>query len=85
MISYAKETQGSGNAHMDTTYQYLGWPVQKVVVFDEGGSAVREVDYLYTAEGEVASITGSMQLTSYVYDGRGHIVRIMDGNSHATF
>jgi len=81
----ATGSSGSGSSHTDTTYQYVGGPVQKVVAYDENNAAVREVDYAYTKDGETSTVTGSTQPASYVYDGRGRVTQSTDGNSHSTF
>jgi len=84
VIYPATGAQGSGNAHTDTIYQYVGGPVQNVIVYDEAGTAVREVDYTYTREGMVASVKGSTQPASYTYDERYRVLTQTDGNSNTT-
>lgn len=83
-VIYPATIVGGGRAHTDTFYQYLGGPASAVVVYDENGNAVREVDTAYNAEGQVTSITGSTQPSLYAYDGRGRVVQMADGNSHVT-
>ncbi len=82
------------------TYQYPGGPLASVTVYNEGAisglpalgtpfpqpsaNPVREVDYTYTPEGETTSVTGSTQPAHYVYDGRGRVASVMDGNGSIT-
>lgn len=82
------------------TYQYPGGHLASVTVYSEGAisalpalgtpfpqpsaNPVREVDYTYTPEGETASVTGSTQPAHYVYDGRGRVASVMDGNGSIT-
>jgi len=52
---------GSHSAYTHTNYEYLGGPVANVTAYDESGAAVRNARYTYTAEGQLASVTGSTQ------------------------
>jgi len=52
---------GTGNGYTQYDYQYPGGPVADTKLYDESGNLVRQVTYTYTAEGELASVTGSTQ------------------------
>ena len=78
---------GPATGHVTTTnvYQYYGGPVASVTLSNESGVPVRQVNYTYSAEGEVASVTGSTQPATYAYDGRGRVTSVKDGNGRFTY
>ena len=67
-----------------TTYEYVGGPASAEQTLDESGTAVREVDTAYDAEGQVRGVTGSTQPTFYTYDAHGRVATLKDGNNNVT-
>ena len=82
-VIYPATNTGTPNAraHTDTAYQYFGGPASSVIAYDETNLAVREVDTTYDFEGQVASVKGSTQPSSYTYDGRGRVTTMTGGSA----
>jgi RHS repeat-associated protein len=75
---------GTGNSSEATSYQYPGGPELSVQSFDESGNQVRQVVNTYGAEGELLTVSGSTEFTSYSYDAFYRIHSITDANGHST-
>jgi RHS repeat-associated protein len=75
---------GSGQAYNKYNYQYVGGPLQSIQLYDESNTLVREIDYAYTHEGLLASVTGSTEPASYQYDGAGRVTKLTDGDGNVT-
>ncbi|BDI29295.1 hypothetical protein CCAX7_13460 [Capsulimonas corticalis] len=80
-------------AYTRTDYQYPGGPVSRTGLYPEadpttipvvGATPFRYTDYTYTADGETASVAGTVEPASYTYDGLSRVVTLKDGNNHVT-
>ncbi len=81
----ATNETGTGRTTVINTYQYPGGPVANVTLSNEAGTPVRQVNYTYTAEGKIATITGSTQPARYQYNATGQVTTVFDGNNRGTY
>ena len=88
-VTYPKTVSTAAyGAVTHTEYAYLGGPSTAVTYFDESNTnprtAVRKVVTTYGGDGEVLSVSGSVEPVSYTYDALFRPVTLTDGNSHVT-
>ena len=84
VTSPATGQSGAGHGVVATAYLYPGGPPVAVRTYDEGGTAIREVDTAYGPDGETRSVSGSTEPVSYTYDALYRMTTLTDGGGHAT-
>lgn len=74
--------QGPNRGNITTTYLYPGGPSVQEKVYDEAGNLIRQVNFTYGAEGELLSITGSVETIVQEYDALYRLKAVKDGNAN---
>ena len=76
---------GTGRAHTDITYQYVGGPAIATKAFDESGNTapIRQVGQTSGKEGEGLAQTGNTEQASFSYDAEQKLNTLKDGNGNA--
>jgi hypothetical protein len=81
---YDEDLAPSGRAFLYTEYLYPGGPVVRTSMHDESGLKVRAVARTYGQAGELLSLSGSTDNTTYSYDPLYRVTGITDGRGKTT-
>ncbi|MEO7715752.1 MAG: malectin domain-containing carbohydrate-binding protein, partial [Capsulimonas sp.] len=92
-VTVLPPTTGTTRAYTRTDYQYPGGPVSRTGLYPEaapasipviGATPFRYTDTTYTVDGEVATVTGSVEPVTYTYDGLSRVSTLKDGKNNIT-
>lgn len=75
---------GTGRARVLNSYLYPGGPLADVTLFDESSTQTRQATYSYGPEGELLSVSGSVEPVSYTYDALYRKKTLKDGKENET-
>ncbi|MEI7985178.1 MAG: RHS repeat-associated core domain-containing protein [Armatimonadota bacterium] len=75
---------GIGNGTVVNAYLWPDGPQSSTTTFNESGVQVKQVSRNYGDEGEVLSVVGNTELSTYVYDALYRVKSMSDGNGNAT-
>jgi RHS repeat-associated protein len=75
---------GTGHSTDQNTYIYDGGPLQYTDTYNETGSLIRSMEYVYGEEGELLQMAGSTEPTTYTYDAMYRKTSVTDGDGNTT-